>query len=131
MNKPILKFSLLFTILFALLTNATGQQPGQIDKRWMKVDQLVDKGLPKSALVEVRKIYTLAKKEKLDVQVIKSLLYMIRLQDQNRESAKDSSIREMEKELAISQEPATSILSSLLADLYLNYYQNVRWTLYS
>jgi hypothetical protein len=133
MNKPVLKFSLLIIILFALVINAVGQQPvqSQIDKGWKKVDELVDKGLPKSALVEVKKIYALAKKEKLDVQVIKSVLYMIRLQDQNRESAKDSSIREMEKEVAISQEPATSILSSLLADLYLNYYQNVRWTLYN
>ncbi|HET6995516.1 MAG TPA: MG2 domain-containing protein, partial [Chitinophagaceae bacterium] len=81
--------------------------------------------------VEVRKIYTLAKKEKLDVQVIKSLLFMTLLQDQNRESNKDSSIRDMEKELATSQEPAASILSSLVAELYLNYYQSIRWTLYN
>ena len=58
------------------------------EKEWKKVDDYVQKGLPKSALTEVKKIYALAKKEKQDAQVIKSLVYMTGLQDENREANK-------------------------------------------
>jgi hypothetical protein len=53
------------------------------------------------------------------------------LQNENREANKDSSIYEIEKEIAVSREPATSILNSLLADLYWNYYEGIRWQLYN
>ena len=49
------------------------------------VDELITKKkLPKSALAEVKKIYTLAKKEKQDAQVIKAVVYMIGLQRKQR-----------------------------------------------
>ena len=38
---------------------------------------------------------------------------------------------EIEKEIAVSKEPVTSILNSLLAEMYWNYYQQNRWDLYN
>lgn len=101
------------------------------DKEWKQVEALVKKGLPQSALTEARKIYELAKKEKQDAQVIKSLVHIISLQNENRENNEVLSITEIEKEIATSKEPAASILKSLLAELYWNYFQQNRWKLYN
>jgi hypothetical protein len=133
MNRPFFKQFLLITILFSLFTiGAIGQQPiKNYEKEWKKVDDFVKKGLPKSALTEVKNIYSLARKEKQDAQIIKSLVYMTGLQTENREENKDSSIHEIEKEIAVSHEPAVSILNSLLADLYWSYYEGIRWQLYN
>ncbi|HLG40993.1 MAG TPA: hypothetical protein VI461_15035, partial [Chitinophagaceae bacterium] len=126
MYKPLFSYLILVIISLSLFNmNAAGQQPVKnYEKEWKKIDDLVNKNLPKSALTEVKKIYTLAKKEKQEAQTIKSLLYMISLQDENREDNRDSSILEIEKEITVSQEPSTSILNSLLAGLYWNYYEN-------
>ena len=125
MNMPVLKIFPYHYPVYLFNMNAGGQQPiKNYEKEWKKVDDFVKKNLPKSALTEVKKIYVLAKKEKQDAQVIKSLVYMTGLQDENREDNKDSSIREIEKEIAASQEPAVSILNSLLAGMYWNYYDS-------
>src|SRR6185503_6080874 len=119
--------------IFSLFViNANGQVPvKKYEKEWKKIENLVDKGLPKSALTEVKKLYDLAKKENQDAQVIKSLVYMTGLQTENREDNEVFSIAEIEKEIAVSKEPVTSILNSLLADMYLNYFQQQRWQIYN
>src|SRR5687767_9464060 len=88
---------------------------------WKKVDDLITKkNLPKSALIEVKNIYALAKKEKQDAQVIKAVVYMIRLQQETREENEELGIKEIEKEITVNKEPVISIFKSLLADLYWN-----------
>ncbi|MBL7742714.1 MAG: hypothetical protein JNN00_04480, partial [Chitinophagaceae bacterium] len=124
--------SLLFISITLTLFNmkARSQQPIKTyAKEWKKVDDFVKKELPKSALAEVKKIYALAKKDgsagsPQDAQIIKSLVYMTGLQNDTRENNEIASIKEIEKEIAGSKEPAASILSSLLADMYWNYYSN-------
>ena len=56
---------------------------------------------------------------------------MTGLQSENRENNEIFSIKEIEKEIAGSKEPVTSILNSLLAEMYWNYYQQNRWDLYN
>ena len=87
MNIPFFKTLFLGIVLFILFDiNASSQQPiKNYEKEWKKVEDFVKKDLPKSALTEVKKIYALAKKEKQDAQVIKSLVYMTGLQQENRE----------------------------------------------
>ena len=132
MKMQLLKNLFLTVSLFSLFTmNANSQQPiKNYEKEWKKVEGFVQKGLPKSALTEVKKIYTLAKKEKQDAQVIKSLVYMTGLQSENREDNEVFSIAEIEKEINVSKEPVASLLKSLLAGMYWNYYQQYRWQLY-
>ena len=101
------------------------------DAAWAKVEDLVQKkNLPQSALTEVKKIYTQAKKDKQPAQVIKSLVYMVRLQQYNRENNLLLSIKNIEKEITMQNEPAASMLNSLLAGLYWQYFQENRWKLY-
>lgn len=110
--------------------NSSGQTLKKYEKEWKKVDDFVKKNLPKSALTEVQNIYALAKKEKQDAQVIKALLYITDLQSETREKNEELSIAELEKEIATSKEPVTSLLKSLVAGKYWNYYQQNRWKLY-
>ena len=100
------------------------------EKEWKNVDALAKKGLPKSALTEVQKIYALAKKDKQDAQVIKCLIYKMGLAAENTENNQELAIANLEKEVATSREPATSLLKSLLADAYWGYFQQNRWDLY-
>jgi len=129
----LLKTFFLFATLFSLLTTNANSQDSikKYETAWKKVEDYVKKSLPKSALTEVKKIYLLAKKEKQDAQVIKSLVYMTGLQRENREDNEVFSIAEIEKEIDISKEPVTAILNSLLAEMYWNYYQQKRWDLYN
>ncbi|MGC4036780.1 MAG: hypothetical protein QM764_12545 [Chitinophagaceae bacterium] len=112
---------------------AGSQNPvNNYEKQWKNVDDFIKKNLPKSALTEVKKIYTLAKKggSTQDAQVIKSLVYIANLQQETREDDQQAAIKEFENEIAGSKEPAASILKSLLAEMYWNYFQQNRWKLY-
>jgi len=101
------------------------------EKDWKRVDELISKKkLPKSALAEVKKIYALAKKEKQDAQVIKAVIYMIGLQSETREENEATAISDIEKEIATNKEPVVSILKSLEAEIYQNYFNNDRWEIY-
>ncbi|WP_221390185.1 alpha-2-macroglobulin [Dyadobacter sp. NIV53] len=100
------------------------------DSRWKVAEDAIKKGLPESARKEVKKIYELAKTEKQEAQLIKAVIYMIDLQSENQENAAVLSIEELEKEISENQEPVKSILTSLLAKKYYQYYQTVRWQLY-
>jgi hypothetical protein len=124
----------LLTISFFMIVFGKGEisaQTRNYESEWKKADDLLlKKNLPKSALAEVKKIYALAKKDKEDAQLIKSLVYMTALRQEISENDEALSIREIEKEIVFAREPAASILKSLLADTYLRYFQNHRWQLY-
>jgi hypothetical protein len=98
--------------------------------QWKKVEDFQKKGLTKSALGEVNKIYSMAKRNNNDPQIIKSLLFKINLQQNIQEDASVKSIDSLEKEIAIAKEPAKSILQSITAQMYWNYFQQNRYKLY-
>jgi hypothetical protein len=133
MKIPKKPFGYLLTLITLLLTMHTNGQNiiKTYDSQWRIVEGHQAKGLPKSALEEIEKIYQVAKKEKQDAQVIKAAVYMITLQTENQEDHDIAAIRALEKEVAASAEPAKSILTSLLASQYHSYYQNIRWQLYN
>lgn len=130
--QPFKPFLLLFVLLFSIIRYSSAQTPLKYyEKEWKKVHSLAKKNLPKSAFADVKKIYAIAKKEKQEAQLIKALVYMVGLQQTNRENNDLLSLREVENEIAGSRQPATSILKSMLAELYWNYYQEHRWQLYN
>lgn len=122
---------LLTLLAFILLVSGKLFAQNKYEVQWKKVDGLIEKkNLPKSALAEVKKIYALAKKEKNDAQIIKSLVYMMGLQEDTREENEIASIKELDKEIAVAGQPTLSVLKSLQAHLYWQYFQNNRWKLY-
>ncbi len=121
----------IFAVLVILLAYNVQAQPKNIyPKEWQHIDSLVARALPKSALAEVKKIYVAAKKNSQDAQLIKCLVYMTSLQQETRENNEQLATKELENEIATSKEPAASILKSLLANVYLQYFERNRWMLY-
>jgi len=119
-----------FCLLSSLLTAQIRQS--DYETKWKVVDSLTSKkGLVQSALSEVNKIYALAKQEKNDVQIVRALIYRINLQETTREDAVQLTIADLEKEIAAASQPAQSILQSILADTYWNYFQQHRWQIYN
>jgi alpha-2-macroglobulin-like protein/alpha-2-macroglobulin family protein/MG2 domain-containing protein len=135
MMQP-LKAFLIFLLLCVFVSLHVASQPAvnKYEKQWKQVDELVQKQLPKSALQEVKKIYQLAKRDPKSnyqqAQMIKALVYMIELQNESTEGSEAKNIADIDKEISTAGEPARSILSSLLAELYWRYYQQHRWQLY-
>jgi hypothetical protein len=119
----------LFTNIIFLTSNAQKKMDGYISQ-WEKVDQFKKKGLTKSALGEVENIYSNAKKSGNEPQIIKSLLFKITLQQNIVEDASVKSIDSMQQEIASAKEPVKSILQSITAQLYWNYFQQNRYQLY-
>src|SRR6185503_4826645 len=123
--------SLAIFLLVFIITGSAHTPVKNYEKEWKKVEAFAKKGRPKSAFAEVKNIYTLAKKENQDAQVVKALIYMVGMQSANREDNDLLSIKEIESEILTSKEPATSVLKNILAELYLSYFQENRYKLYN
>jgi uncharacterized protein YfaS (alpha-2-macroglobulin family) len=123
--------SLVCATMLILVTN--GQQKMKMyEKEWKQVDSFIQKGgLTESALTAVNKIYSLAKKEGNDAQVIKAILYRAELQQYKEEDAVKKNILQLETEIAASKEPVKAVLQSVAAQKYWNWFQGHRWQLYN
>src|SRR6188768_988691 len=130
--QPLKTLLSLVILICILITNGYSQAPVKnYKKEWKNVDELITKKkLPKTGLTEVKKIYALAKKENQEAQIIKTVVYMVGLQRETREDNESLAIEEIEKEITTAKEPVVSIFRSLLAGVYLSYFQQHRWQLY-
>jgi hypothetical protein len=125
-------YYLIITIILLLTMHTYGQGPiKNYSTEWKKADDLIAKGLDKDALEQIKNIYQQAKKDKQEAQVIKAAVYMIQVQQENREQNGAASISELEKERAEASGAGRAILTSLVASQYLSYYHIVRWQLYN
>lgn len=126
--------SLLMILLSCLffLTAKTQTKMQSYDSAWKKVDRLIKQhGLEKSALAAVDDIYTQAKKDKNEVQFIKSLIYKLHLTRLNSPEESTDYFNLLEPEINTSPEPAKQILQSIAAAMYWQFFQNNRWKLYN
>src|ERR1044072_2531240 len=123
--------SLVCSTMLILVTNAQ-QKMKMYEKEWKQVDSFIQKaGLTESALTAVNNIYSQAKKEGNDAQVIKALLYRAELQQYKEEDAVKKSILQLETEIAASKDPVKAVLQNVTAQKYWNYSQQHRWQLYN
>ena len=129
----LLKRSLLaYCISFLFFQSTNAQQLfNNYTKQWKQVEDLTKKGLTKSALDVTIKIYETAKKDNNDPQIIKALLYRITLGRNLEENANVKSMALVEKEIQSANQPAKSILNSILAEMYWNFLQQNRYKLYN
>ncbi|HSY77281.1 MAG TPA: hypothetical protein VK890_10515, partial [Bacteroidia bacterium] len=97
------------------------------EKEWKKVDSLINDGLSKSAIEQVELIYTKAKTDNNAPQIVKALMYRLKLVQQYQEDDVYNSIYKMNDEIRSSSYPLTPILHSMLADIYQQYYTRNRW----
>ncbi|MEN8121392.1 MAG: alpha-2-macroglobulin family protein [Bacteroidota bacterium] len=99
-------------------------------KEWAKVDSLEKKGLPKSALKIVEKIYAMAKADNNNDQLIKSIVFRIKFRNELGENAFQNLIKDVENEIKTSVFPAKNMLHSMLADMYVMFYRANRYEIY-
>ena len=100
------------------------------EKTWEKVDSLVEKRLPKSALKIVEEIYEKAKKENNSPQFIKAVLYRMSLQSDFQEDFLVETIIDIKDEIEKSGEPEKQIFHSMLAEIYWNYFCSNRYVFF-
>jgi len=97
------------------------------DGYWNRVDSLAKKGLNKSALETVMKIYEKAKAENNDIQFLKAIIHRMKFSSFTEEDNVQKNIASLKKECQESAFPASAILHSMLAETYRGYYQQNRW----
>lgn len=100
---------------------------GDYEEQWKAVDKALSEGLPKTALEMVEVIYARAKEEDNRPQLIRAITYRVALHAATNEEDEVVLLRDLEEEIARSAQPVQAILTSMLADIYWNYYQQNRW----
>jgi hypothetical protein len=114
--------SLLFTSVILLSYQFSfGQSNFPYDAEWKLIDSLMNKkNLPKSALVEVIKIYSTAKTEKNEAQWVKAILYRNHLQvSEDRDI--NRVVAEMDREISTAPPRVAALLKSVEAEQFFQY----------
>ncbi|HTL82077.1 MAG TPA: alpha-2-macroglobulin family protein [Bacteroidia bacterium] len=97
------------------------------EKEWARVDSLNDKGLYRSALDLTNQIYTKAKAEQNNAQIVKALIHRYKFSERFQENSREFAIYDLKNELKTSKFPLTQVLHSMLGDMYWQYYQLHRY----
>jgi 5-hydroxyisourate hydrolase-like protein (transthyretin family) len=104
-----------------------GQSNFPYDQEWKLIDSLmIKKNLPKSALVEVNKVYEAAKKDKQEAQWVKAIVYRNHLQETNDQNINDK-IKNFDSEVTSSPKRVAALLRSLEAEELFQYLQEHRY----
>jgi uncharacterized protein YfaS (alpha-2-macroglobulin family) len=100
---------------------------GTYDQQWKRVDSLANQGLYKSARELSDVIYSKAKAEKNNAQIIKALIHRFKFNAYIEEKSSEKAIYELRAEIKTAPYPAQPVLHSMLAELYWQYYNNNMW----
>ncbi len=113
--------------LFLIISILAKSQKMEYITQWKQVDDLIEKEQPRSALKVVEQIYNLAKQENNQDQMLKSYLYKMALPAYYDEDNFTRVTSQMEADLKTMEEPNASILHSILARIYWQYYEYNSW----
>ncbi|MFO0868673.1 MAG: alpha-2-macroglobulin family protein, partial [Pirellulales bacterium] len=95
--------------------------------QWKKVDEAVQKGLPKTAIEELKPILEAALKEGRHAEAIKALGRMIALEGQIQGNKPEEKIVRMRAEIARAPAEMKPVLEAILANWFWQYYQQNRF----
>jgi hypothetical protein len=125
MNKKLSLIAIVFLSLFVCIKLYSQNEYNDTllyKTEWKIVDSLFARGLPKSSLEVVDKIYENSKINNHYSHIIKALIYKVRLTEDLKDKDKYvNSIKSFNDEISISGFPLKNILHSLTADLYSSY----------
>jgi hypothetical protein len=131
--KKLLLFAIPVMLTTVLIVTAQKIKPLPFDyeKSWETVNKLTnEKQLPESAMKEVEAIIHHASGEKNTSQLIKATIYKMRLTLEKNSSAAPELIKDFEEFSDKITDPVDkSLLQSMIAELYVNYYNSDRWTI--
>ncbi|MDN5306479.1 MAG: hypothetical protein PWQ53_1138, partial [Bacteroidota bacterium] len=129
MKKSILNILLCVVCCSSLnAQQSTGSKSDSYDQLWKNVVAFEQKSLPKSASQEVDKILRKAISEENSPQAVKAIIHQGKY-DLEIDAENDASVFEKVNEMLSKSddEVEKSVLHSMLAELYLNYYFSNRW----
>ncbi|MDP4211456.1 MAG: alpha-2-macroglobulin family protein [Bacteroidota bacterium] len=127
-NDITLKSILLLSAVLFIYARSFAQTSFPYDRSWKKIDSLIwQKGLPKSALEEVNRLYVAAKKEKQEAQWAKALVYQQELQQPDNDNMVKS-WKQLENEEDSTPPRVAAMLKSLEAGLFFNFLQQRRYS---
>src|SRR5690606_28388433 len=118
-------------LIFFSFTFTMAQKKFNFDTQWKEIEKLEQKGLNKSLLASVNKIYEQAKKEKNTPQLIRALFYQskINLQTSDEQDIELEIIQNFQKEIDQTKGADQAFLQSILAELYHTYYRENQWNI--
>ena len=118
-------YSILRTI--ALLSLATSLFAGPRDAMWKKVDEALQKGLPKTAIDELNPIITDSIADEAYAEAVKAITRKIALEGKIQGNKSETVIVRLEAETPKAPAKMKPVLETVLADWYWNYFQQNRW----
>lgn len=128
-------YSLILLLLFTTLTTSAQKggtvNPPDYARDWRRADSLADKGLPKSALAIANRIYKEAKAQNNYPQLAKAAMHRMIFRSYSDEQAYVELVRSMQADIRDTPEPARSVLQSVMADIYWQYFQQNRYKFYN
>ncbi len=101
-------------------------QPPRAD-RWKKVDEAVNKGLPKTAITELEPIIESAIKDKAYPEAIKAIAKKISLEGNIEGNKPEEKITRMHAAIATAPAEMHPVMNAILAHWYWHYFQQNRW----
>ena len=119
---------ILFSVGVFAHTNQTSKGMNKYRSQWEQVEKFEKDNLPKSALSVVNSIFKDAVSSKDTPQTIKSLLYINKYKISIDNETDISIFSDIDSLITISNKADDkALLHSLIAEVYLNYYDAVRW----
>ena len=112
-------------ISMTLITNPAAA--GTWDADWKKVDDAVQKGLPKTAIDALQPIITGAIKAKAYPEAIKAIGKKISLEGQIQGNKPEERITRLAAEIEKAPKEMVPVLTAIEANWYWNYFQENRW----
>ena len=125
------KIFLLTGLILGISLSLMAQTKNDYETAWKKVGAFDEKGLPKSALAEVLKIYQQALKDNNMGQQVKAAMYQVKYRNQVEEDSRENNIFFIDTLISKAKAPAKNILQSMQAEMFWSYAQQNRWKLYS
>ena len=121
---------LALVLIFTMATTGLFAQSNDYSKNWKSVEAFEKKGLTKSALQEVMKIFDMAVASGNEAQQIKSAMYQMKYRNMVEEDNRENNIFYIDTLIAKTKAPAKNILQSMQAELFWNYRNYNRYKFY-
>ena len=97
------------------------------DAAWAKVEEAINKGLPKTAITNLEPILAGALKDKAWGEAAKALARKIVLEGNIQGNKPEEKITRLEAEITRAPKELVPLLDTILANWYWHYFQNNRW----
>src|SRR5713226_924452 len=97
------------------------------DAQWKKVDEAINKGLPKTAIEALEPIIQGALQDRAWGEATKAIARKIVLEGNIQGNKPEEKITRLEAEIASAPREMAPLLETILANWYWHYFQNNRW----